>query len=232
MSAEKRRATRVADSDDGQTNNDVVCGIFGLHPDWLQQFATPKVFLVNFSIVAIAQSAYFTYLVGSMSTLEKRYAFESKISGFILIADNISQILINPIIGYLGAHCNRPRLIAFGEILVALSCFLTALPYFIYGPGLHLLSDEHLAITAYSNITNYEICDGADKETGCAQGSHATVVPAVVILWIASFINGLGYTAFYTIGLPYLDDNVKKKNSPMYLSEKQRRQGMFVKLLF
>jgi hypothetical protein len=44
-------------------------------------------------LVAIFQGATFTYLIGSLSTLEKRYSFESKISGFILIADNVSQVI-------------------------------------------------------------------------------------------------------------------------------------------
>ncbi|OTF76755.1 hypothetical protein BLA29_014285, partial [Euroglyphus maynei] len=49
-------------------------------------------------------------------------------------------------------------------------------------------------------------------------GGRSTVIAAVVILWIACLLNGIGYTAFYTIGLPYVDDNIKKKNSPIYLS--------------
>lgn len=195
-------------------DDETTCGIGNWRPKWMQIFASPKFFLINFSIVAILQGAHFTYLIGSISTLEKRFAFESKVSGFILIADNLSQMVVSPIIGYLGAKYNRSRLIAVGELVVAVSCILSALPYFIYGPGLHLLTNTKVV----SNFTQYEVCSLDQHKLDCEDGNHSTVILAVVILWLASFANGMGYTAFYTIGLPYIDDNVKKKNSPIYLS--------------
>ncbi|KAG8187156.1 hypothetical protein JTE90_020033 [Oedothorax gibbosus] len=57
---------------------DTLCGIGSFHPSWLQSFATPKCFLVNHSILGVLQGAFFTYLIGCLSTLEKRYAFETK----------------------------------------------------------------------------------------------------------------------------------------------------------
>ena len=193
---------------------DTKCGLGSWYPDWLQFFASPKFFLINFSLVGILQGAYFTYLIGSMSTLEKRYAFESKVSGFILIADNLSQMIVSPIIGYIGSRWNRSRLIAIGQVIVAFSSILTAFPYFIYGPGTHLLSETKLL----TNETKYELCSINNLEKNCDEGK-STVLLAVVIIWIGSCINGLGYAAFYTVGLPYIDDNVKKKNSPLYISK-------------
>lgn len=73
---------------------DTLCGIGSWKPAWLQPFGTAKFFVINFCIMAVLQGALFTYMVGIMSTLEKRFAFETKISGFILIADNISQMFI------------------------------------------------------------------------------------------------------------------------------------------
>ena len=195
------------------------CGIGNWRPKWMQVFASPKFFVINFSVVAILQGAYFTYLIGSISTLEKRFAFESKMSGFILIADNLSQMVISPIVGYLGSKYNRSVLIAIGELIVALSCIISSLPYFIYGPGLHLLSNTNVV----SNFTQYEVCSSNSSSSTplspeCKTDDHSTVYLAVALLWFASFANGMGYTAFYTIGLPYIDDNVQKKNSPIYIS--------------
>ncbi|XP_054158013.1 solute carrier organic anion transporter family member 74D-like [Oppia nitens] len=191
------------------------CGIGNWRPKWLQRFASTKWFLIVFSIVAILQGGYFTYLIGCISTLEKRFAFESKISGFILIADNLSQMVVSPIIGYLGGKYNRSRLIAAGNLIVALSCLMNVVPYMMYGPGLHLLSNTN----SISNTTQqHEVCSDDNLDPDCSAGNQNTVMSAVIILWLASFANGLGYTAFYTIGLPYIDDNVQKKNSPMYLS--------------
>ena len=116
--------------DNNDDNQEFSCGFGSWRPQWLQKYASPKVFLVNFSLLAIVQGASFTYLIGSITTLEKRYGFDSKISGFILIADNISQMIVNPFIGYLGSKYNRPMIMAIGEVIVAISCFMNAGMFF------------------------------------------------------------------------------------------------------
>jgi len=202
----------IEDVEESKMREELSCGLGNWRPRWLQKLAKTEIFLINFSLVAIFQGATFTYLIGSLSTLEKRYAFQSKVSGVILIADNVSQMIVSPLIGYLANRYNRPRIMACGEILSALSCFMCALPYFIYGPALHFLQDTSLG---NSSTHQYELCD-TDK--GIDDCHSTTVWPAVYIIWLASFVNGIGCTAFYTVGIPYLDDNTSKKNSPLYLS--------------
>ncbi|KAH7637101.1 solute carrier organic anion transporter family member 5a1-like protein [Dermatophagoides farinae] len=204
------------------SSKEITCGIGGFQPQFF--FASAKIFVINFSILAILQGAVFTYMIGIISTLEKRYAFETKVSGFLLIADNLSEMVLSPIVGYLGSKYNRSRLIAFGEMVVVLSCLLSALPYFIYGTATHLGS--HGYTNSSSSSINFDLCSVIEDSSSCqldvndidGGGGRSTVIAAVVILWIACLLNGLGYTAFYTIGLPYVDDNIKKKNSPLYLS--------------
>lgn len=72
------------------------CGMGSWRPDWLQVFANPIVFLINMSLVGTIQGMTGPLFFSSISTLEKRYAFDSKISAIILIADNFSQMLVRP----------------------------------------------------------------------------------------------------------------------------------------
>lgn len=199
---------------ESEIDPDELCGIGRFKPKWLQSFADPKVYLVIFCIIGVIEGAYFTYFVGVLSTLEKRYAFESKISGIILIADNISAAVLSLLVGYYGGKGHKPRLIAFGMILVVISSFLSALPYFMYGPATHFLSKD----TSAFGSKKQEYCGIEPVPEDCKNEGNTDMLPAVSILFIANFINGFGYTAYYTIGTPYLDDNVKKKNSPMYFS--------------
>ncbi|KAG8187162.1 hypothetical protein JTE90_020037 [Oedothorax gibbosus] len=267
-----------------EPDDDTRCGIGPCKPSWLQRFADPKVYLIIYCIVGVIEGAHFTYFVGVLTTLEKRFAFESKISGIILIADNISGACLSLIIGYFGGKWHKPRLIAFGMVMVAVSSFLCTIPYFMYGPALHLLTRETFEL---GNNNKKEYCDGIVPEENCERpGSSATLNnmsdlkyslldygsdvepsharmrhsgsevrlhilfkpkeslednagdyclpsksipkceiddklpesshPAVLMLFIANFLNGFGYVAFYIIGATYLDDNVKKKNSPLY----------------
>ena len=101
---------------------------------------------------------------------------------------------VNIINRYLGVRYNRARLIGVGELFIALSCFITASPYFIFGPATHFLRDESLLSRVASNRTNFEMCaiDGTDLD--CANGKYATVWLAVVILFVGSFFRGIGFT--------------------------------------
>ncbi|CAG2170748.1 unnamed protein product, partial [Oppiella nova] len=194
------------------------CGIGSWRPQWLQVFASPIYFTMNFAIVGVVQAMTGSFLVASISTLEKRYAFDSKISGYIFIADNFVQMLVSPIIGYLSNRFNRPRMIATGELILALSCFINAMPYFIYGPGTHLLHDDNLLTKLALNETRYEMCPANQNDIDCSGGKYSTVWGAVILLIIGSSARGLGYTAYSVIGMPYIDDSVQKTNSPLYIS--------------
>lgn len=104
----------------------------------------------------------------------------------LLIADNISQMVVSPLVGYVALRYNRSRIIAIGESVVAMGCFVFAVPYFIYGPGVHLLHDD---VTLAKNETDYQVCPADAVDHDCSVGrAHNTVWPAVIILWVASFI--------------------------------------------
>lgn len=203
-------------------SEDYTCGIGSWSPKWIQNMATTKMFLFIFGMLGVIQGAAFTYLIASITTLEKRYAFGSKVTGIILISDTFMALIFNPLFGYLANRVHRPRMIGYCQIIVVLGCYLAALPYFIYGPGVHLLGSEQPALTTriYSSNRTVEYCNSnrsIDSECEDKTTSN-TVIPAVVILWIANCCNGIGFVAFYTIGIPFIDDNVKKKNSPLYIS--------------
>lgn len=57
------------------------------------------------------------------------------LAGLILTGNEISQILLALFLTYFGGQRNRPRWIACGMILSAMSCFILAWPHFIYGAG-------------------------------------------------------------------------------------------------
>lgn len=55
--------------------------------------------------------------------------------------------------------------------------------------------------------------DNTNQETDTDLKSVALVIFAVSLLGI-----GIGQTAIATLGIPYIDDNVKSKQSPMYMA--------------
>lgn len=204
---------------DRRVSGDITCGIGNFRPPWMRKLANPKVFMINFSLIAIVQGAYFAYLIGNTSTLEKRFAYSSQLTGFILIADNLSQLVINPVIGYLGTRVNKAKLMACGMIFISFSCWMTGIPYLIYGRN--TLGESLLRINETRRLDETtQYCKTTIGEQ-CIAGSssdHSTVWPAFIIIFMASFLNGIGHCAFYTLGVPYIDDNVSKRNAPVYFS--------------
>lgn len=196
-------------------SDETTCGFGRFTPRCLQKYADPKVYLFVYSVLGMLQGAYFSYFIGIISTLEKRYAFNSQITGLILISNTLCPIFFSLFIGYFGGKTHRPRLISFCMLLVLLGCFLSVLPYFIYGPGLHILAKP----TEIVGIPKEEFCEIKKSDEFSCKVEDDPDYTAVLIFFVASFLNGFGHTAFYVIGLPYLDDNVKKKNSPMYFSK-------------
>lgn len=205
---------------DRRVSGDIQCGIGSFRPEWMRKLANPKVFMVNFSLIAIVQGAYFAYLIGSTSTLEKRFAYSSQLTGFVLIADNLSQLVINPVIGYLGTRVNKAKLMAFGMIFISFSCWMTGVPYLIYGrntlgESLDRVMNETRRV---DETTQYCKTTIGDQCRSGSSSDHSTVWPAFTIIFMASFLNGIGHCAFYTLGVPYIDDNVSKRNAPVYFS--------------
>lgn len=50
--------------------------------------------------------------------------------------------MLSLILSYTGGHRNRPRWIAWGVVFCAMSCFILAMPHWLYGAG-----DEALRLT-------------------------------------------------------------------------------------
>lgn len=81
--------------------------------------------------------------------------FKSFFPGIILSGNEISQILLSLILSYIGGQRNRPRWIAWGIVFCGLSCFILALPHFIYGAGQDALelTKEYYENAGGDNVT-------------------------------------------------------------------------------
>ncbi|KAL6263714.1 hypothetical protein P5V15_003800 [Pogonomyrmex californicus] len=198
------------------------CGICGIYPRWLRNRATPRNFIAVYGLLGTVQAMSFIYIVVTLTTLEKRFKIPSRTTGIILSGNEISQIL-SLILTYYGGSSHRPRWIAVGVGLSALSCLVLALPHFIYGPGKDALAltKEYLDQTLLNMTTvpkDLAICSRTDQPELCDTETMLSIsyLPRLLV-FISQFILGIGTTLYYGLGQTYLDDNTKKKNTPMLL---------------
>ncbi|XP_076283675.1 organic anion transporting polypeptide 74D [Lasioglossum baleicum] len=232
---------------------DVSCGWGPCRPHWLQYFATKQAFLVTFCITWVLQGMYYTYFVSVITTIEKLFQIQSKTTGIIMSATEIGQIGSSLLLTYYGGQGHRPKWIAWGMILFAVSSFTCSMPHFIFGeqlihqnemlvsgvgprgegggsnntdpipanlckmperPENVTLEEWSLSTSSPSFIRNY--CEGDFKEEQLIQSKITTVVLAIFFVSLLGV--GMGQTAVYTLGIPYIDDNVASRESPLYFA--------------
>ncbi|XP_077302634.1 organic anion transporting polypeptide 33Ea [Arctopsyche grandis] len=207
-------------------STEVQCGVWNFRPKCLQKFATPRSFMIIYGFLGTVQAMSFIYFVVSLTTMERRFKIPSQTTGIMLSGNEISQILFSLFLSYFGGQRNRPRWIAWGVLLSALSCFILASPHFIYGPGEDALALTKEYADMYFNSTNTTssgksaLCTSSKSFDTCDKVeflSEYSLLP-VVLVFFSQFILGIGNTLYFSLGNTYMDDNTKKTRTPMLLA--------------
>ncbi|XP_054713046.1 solute carrier organic anion transporter family member 74D-like [Uloborus diversus] len=198
-----------------EVDEDTTCGIGSFRPQWIQSWATPKMFLLFFAITGVVQGMFFAYRIGVLSTLEKRYAYDSRVSGAIVMVEEVTPVFLGALLGYFGSKGHRSRVIAVGMFASVLCSYISTIPYFIYG------SASEFSSLAIENKTSEDMCVIETKTDTCNDEGKPAKLPTVLIFMLASVFQGFGTIAFHAIGVPYLDDIAKKRDVPLYLAVTQ-----------
>jgi solute carrier organic anion transporter family, member 5A len=142
---------------------------------------------------------------------------------------------------------HRPKWMAFGIVTIVIYCLMNAAPHFIYGPGENALAltVEHGAIRdeeqtkAIQELNNKKLlCQrNGERESklslrsgfidskpvtesnGLACQKNDGNFVAQVYLFGAQLIAGVGQSLKHTLGISFLDDNIKKSKTPALISE-------------
>lgn len=134
--------------------------------------------------------------------------------------------MVSVILSYYAGRGHRPRWMALGMYTVVLFCLLTALPHFLYGPGSDALSltfehktnENSSTITLLSQQHRKILCHQRNKTTSECEIEDSNY-SLTLILFIAQFISGIGGSLYYTLGVSYMDDNIKKSKTPALFSK-------------
>ena len=81
--------------EDEEEEDLTTCGLGNWRPKWLQFMAKPEVFFINLVLVGVIQTMGAPIYYSAMSTLEKRYRFDSKISGLIILSDCVVEVAVS-----------------------------------------------------------------------------------------------------------------------------------------
>lgn len=169
----------------------------------------------------VLQGMFLTYFVSVTTTIEKLFKVESKTTGVLLAATEIGQICTALFLTYLAGRGHRPRWIACMMMVLAVGVIGCVLPHVLYGTR---LLDVHLvahrggpAPVCHTENSNATDCNPLQVSSRMDRSS----ITAVVIPWlfICLLVVGVGQTGIATLGIPYVDDNVGSRQSPLYMGE-------------
>nr|XP_053649345.1 solute carrier organic anion transporter family member 74D-like [Cherax quadricarinatus] len=201
-------------------------------------------FLIVFSLTSVLQGMFYTYFVSVLTTVEKLFQLKSKTTGIIMSATEMGQIGGALLLAYYGGQGHRPKWIGWGMILFAFCAFLCSLPHFLFGQE---LLRKHLETTPSedSPLASANICrqPGAKSAIGGLNTTLASLPPGLLeasqdrrldfeycnspdgetqvvlsIFFLSLLGIGIGQTAAYNLGIPYIDDNIANRETPIYFA--------------
>ncbi|XP_049549041.1 solute carrier organic anion transporter family member 4A1 [Anopheles darlingi] len=211
------------------------CGWFGLHPNWMKRFMTPKWALFWLCWAGAVQGLVVNGFINVViTTIERRFGLRSTQTGLVASGYDIASFLCLVPVSYFGGRlgASKPRWIGWGVAVMGLGAFVFALPHFLVGQYRATNSDRNvctLAAAALSNGTSASVaalieeCHSAGGLPMANGGGQTSTMESENLSWnvwfffTAQLLLGAGASPLYTLGVTYIDENVSKKMSSVYL---------------
>ncbi|CAI4233068.1 unnamed protein product [Auanema sp. JU1783] len=175
-------------------------------------------FVILMIIVVAIQGTYLGYVVGILTTLERRFGISSEKSGLLLSLYDIGHTVAILMIGYFGSKSHLPRLTGIGVIMSAVAMFILALPVALYGTVNH----ETEIFLKHKEIYERDFRCDSDREL-LTQGEDCKLDEkenniAYALLVFGQILAGVFAAPFNTLAYVYIDTNVQdRRRSPLLL---------------
>jgi len=170
------------------------------------------VYIVLYSLIGAVQGMGNTYLSSVLSTIEKQFGIKSQEAAWIFSGNEISQIAFIFFLPFLRKITKRSMWTSIALLASACGLFLCSMPYLVRD------KEQYEGGWETQSIAARDICaDHSGTEDHC-EVEKIRDWGGMFVIFLGFFISGIGTSFFYSFGVPYIDDNVSKNNSPMALS--------------
>ncbi|XP_008063281.1 solute carrier organic anion transporter family member 4A1 [Carlito syrichta] len=181
------------------------CGWGDFAPACLQVCNSPRGVLLFLCAASFLQGMTVNGFINTVVTsIERRFDLHSYQSGLIASAYDVASCLCLTFVSYFGGSGHKPRWLGWGVLVMGAGSLVFALPHF--------------------TTSRYEA--EADPGIGMCPAMHSTACthrPSglshfQLVFMLGQFLHGVGATPLYTLGVTYLDENVKSSYAPVYIA--------------
>ncbi|XP_014675648.1 PREDICTED: solute carrier organic anion transporter family member 4A1-like, partial [Priapulus caudatus] len=197
------------------------CGLGGCRPRCLQPLRSVKVFMMLLTLTFIGADGFSGYLVGCITTIERRFEFLSKQSGLLMTMNTLAFVVSIIFTSHVG-RAHKPLAIAVGCVVSAVGILVTMAPHFVFGSGVDdteaTVPTATVAVAAKDG-DGHSTCfggNGTEDAGDCGDDGNANEI-AYAMMCVGEAIRGVGSSIFFTLGFAYVDDNVGRSYAPFYL---------------
>uniref|UniRef100_E1BPV8 Solute carrier organic anion transporter family member n=2 Tax=Bos taurus TaxID=9913 RepID=E1BPV8_BOVIN len=181
------------------------CGWRAFAPMCLQAFNTPQGFLLFLCVASFLQGMTVNGFINTVITsIERRYDLHSYQSGLIASSYDVAACLCLTFVSYFGGQGHKPRWLGWGVLVMGAGSLVFALPHFT--AGRYEVQMDEVVGTCWAN-----------HSSTCKDGASGLSSYRLVFM-LGQFLHGMGATPLYTLGVTYLDENVKSSYSPVYIA--------------
>ncbi|XP_062398063.1 solute carrier organic anion transporter family member 4A1 [Sardina pilchardus] len=182
-----------------------LCGWGALTPRSIQTFNTPRWVLFFLCVASFLQGMIVNGFINTVITsIERRFDLRSYQAGLIASSYDIAACVCLAFVSYFGGTGHKPRWLGWGVLVMALGSLVFALPHFTTPP--YQVSVPERTGLCSSNATD-----------ACRDSSGSGLSGYRYVFMLGQFLHGVGATPLYTLGVTYLDENVKSSYAPVYI---------------
>lgn len=190
------------------SDSEQLCGWGFLRPDMVQVFNTPRWVLFFLCVASFLQGMIVNGFINTVITsIERRFDLRSYQAGLIASTYDIAACVCLAFVSYFGGTGHKPHWLGWGVLIMALGSLVFALPHF---------TTPHYQVSLPDHNTG--MCS-ANRTSPCRDQEAAGLSSYRFVFMLGQFLHGVGATPLYTLGVTYLDENVKSSYAPVYIGE-------------
>ncbi|KAK3609327.1 hypothetical protein CHS0354_024869 [Potamilus streckersoni] len=213
-------------------------GIGNCKPKYLQCCANICTMVGVYCLSGLFTSVLRTYIEYQISNIKKQFGFADSHINLILRMNDVGFLLSVLFAGFIAQTVHIPRMLTASIVLYGVGGIIFSVPYFSSKDSFISLQDEvmskdtsdfsfywnpvsemqssHRAPLCSSKQTAPENCSAVNQQYDGYTSSQTDILPMILMLG-GVLLQGLGQAPRYPLVATFIDDNVNKRHTPMYL---------------